>query len=81
MWTNLYHNNPKGKYVRFLCDCTSSLENLRCGSYRSVPVYLRCRAHPTNNRGNPEIRQASMTVVIDENVELANGYQWGPKQP
>ena len=72
MWqntrTNLYHDHAECKYIRFPSDRISSLVNLWRGPRRSVFIGLRCRVHSTKDRSELEIRQTSMTVVIDENI-------------
>jgi len=79
--TNLYHNHAESKYVRFSCGCISSLENLWRGPRRSISVLLCHGVHSASNRGEFEIRQTSVTVVIDENAGLAKGYQRDQKLP
>ena len=84
MWqdtrTNLYHDHAECKYIRFLSDRISSLVNLWRGPRRSVFIGLRCGVHSTNDRSELEIRQTSMTVVIDENIMLVKGHRWSPER-
>ena len=75
MRTNLYHNHAECKYVRFRCDRIGSLQNLWRGPCCSISGLLRYGVRSPNDRSKLEIRQTSVTVVIDENAGLAKGYR------
>ena len=70
MRTNLYYNHAESKYIRFSCDRIGSLQNLWRGPRHSISVLLPYGVRSTNNRSKLEIRQTSVTVVIDENAGL-----------
>ena len=70
MRTNLYHNHAECKYVRFSCDCISSLQNLWRGPCCSISGLLRYGVRSADNRSKLEIRQTSVTIVIDKSVGL-----------
>ena len=79
MWqvtgTNLYYNHAESKHVGLPCNFIRSRENLRRGTCRNVSIGLGCGVYSTNDRSEPEIRQTSVAVVIDESIELAKGYR------
>ena len=72
MRTNLYHNHTECKHIRFLCDRTGFLENLWRGMIGAF-IGLRRGGGSANDRGELEIHQTSVTVVIDENIGLVKG--------
>jgi len=73
--TNLHYNHSKSKHVRFPRNCIRSPNNLWRGPGNSVFIGLPCGVRSTNDRSELEIHQTSVTVVIDENIGLAEGYQ------
>ena len=81
--TDLYDDRAERKYIRFLCGITTTHENLRRSPPRSISLRLGYadRVCSVNNRGKPEIRQACVAAMVNEDVRLSRCYQRSLRQP
>ena len=70
--TDLYYNNAECIDIRLPCIYTISHDHLRCGPPRCKPAYAgyKHRVQPTNDRGEAEICQTCMAIIVYENVDL-----------
>ena len=70
MRTNLYHDHAERKYIQLSCDRIGSLKDLWRGPCHSISVLPHSGVRSAKNRGKLEIRQTSVTIVINENARL-----------
>ena len=81
MGTNRYHNHTESKYIRLARDCINPFEDLWRDARHSIPVFPSRGVNPANDQGELKIRQASATVVINENIGLPNDYRYAQHDP
>ena len=76
--TYLYHDHAERKYIPFPCDLIDTLEDLGRGPPCSISLCLgdEIGVDPTNDRGEPKVRQTCMAAAVNENIGLG-GNQWG----